>query len=109
MSAPHSPGGVNKDKLSKSAATTTPITDRKQLKLIPEAKLNAQAEEIYKQIKKKEKMSSDLKTLNEIKKIGKKMENSISEYFSRSNIPDPTSNFNWEYILIEKNKVKNAW
>ncbi len=91
------------------SCTTAPITDRKQLRLIPEAKLNAQAEEIYKQIKKKEKMSTDLKTLNEIKKIGKKMENSISEYFSRTNIPDPTSNFNWEYILIEKNKVKNAW
>jgi len=91
------------------SCTTAPITDRKQLRLIPEAKLNAQAEEIYKQIKKKEKMSTDLKTLNEIKKIGKKMENSISEYFSRSDIPDPTSNFNWEYILIEKNKVKNAW
>ena len=30
-----------------------PITDRKQLKLIPEAKLNAQAEQIYEQIKKK--------------------------------------------------------
>ena len=88
---------------------TAPITDRKQLKLIPEAKLNAQAEAIYEQIKKKEKLSKDIKTLNEIKKIGKRMENSISEYFARSNLLDPTANFNWEYILIEKNKVKNAW
>ena len=28
-------------------------------------------------------MSKDIKTLNEIKEIGKKMENSISEYFYR--------------------------
>ena len=28
---------------------TTPITDRKQLKLIPEGKLNAQAPQIYEQ------------------------------------------------------------
>ena len=29
-------------------------------------------------------MSDDIKTLNEIKDIGKKMEDSISEYFYRS-------------------------
>jgi predicted Zn-dependent protease len=37
------------------------------------------------------------------------MEDSISEYFSRSNIEDPTINFDWEYILIDNKKVKNAW
>ena len=31
---------------------TVPITDRKQLKLIPEAKLNAQAAAIYEKVKK---------------------------------------------------------
>jgi predicted Zn-dependent protease len=91
------------------SCTTAPITDRKQLKLIPEAKLNAQAEQIYEQIKKKEKISDDKKTLNEIKDIGQRMEDSITEYFSRVNKPDPTSNFNWEYILIDNKKVKNAW
>ena len=52
--------------------TSAPITDRKQLKLIPEAKLNAQAAQIYEKVKEKEKMSDDTKTLNEIKEIGKK-------------------------------------
>ena len=91
------------------SCTTAPITERKQLKLIPEGKLNAQAKAIYEQIKKKEKMSDDEKSLSQIKEIGKKMEDSISEYFSRSNIPDPTLNFDWEYILIDNEKVKNAW
>ena len=52
---------------------SAPITDRKQLKLIPESKLNAQAAAIYEKVKKKEKMSDDKKTLNEIKDIGKKL------------------------------------
>jgi hypothetical protein len=47
-------------------------------------------------------MSDDTKTLNEIKNIGKKMEDSISEYFDRENLDDPTKNFDWEYILIDK-------
>ena len=37
------------------------------------------------------------------------MENSISMYFDKSNIQDPTLGFDWEYILIDNKKVKNAW
>mgnify|MGYP006093940391 FL=1 len=61
--------------------STAPITDRRQLKIIPEANLNAQAAKIYEKVKEKEKMSDDTKSLDEIKDIGKRMENSISEYF----------------------------
>ena len=92
-----------------NSCTTTPITDRKQLKIIPESKLNAQAAAIFEKIKEKEKMSNDKKSLNLIKEIGKKMENSISEYFYQSNLDDPTKLFDWEYILIDNKKVKNAW
>ena len=92
-----------------SSCTNAPITDRKQLKIVSEAKLNAQAAAIYEKIKEKEKMSDDTKTLNEIKEIGKKMENSISEYFYRAGLEDPTLNFEWEYILIDRKKVRNAW
>ena len=91
------------------SCTTTPITQRKQLKLISEAKLNAQAARIYEEIKKKETLSDDKKTLDQIKEIGRRMEVSISKYFLQSNIQDPTINFDWEYILIDKKKVKNAW
>ena len=92
-----------------SSCTSAPITERKQLKIVSEAKLNAQAAQIYEKIKEKEKMSDDTKTLNEIKEIGKRMENSISEYFYRAGIEDPTINFEWEYILIDRKKVRNAW
>jgi predicted Zn-dependent protease len=92
-----------------NSCSTAPITDRRQLKIISESKLNAQAAQIYEKVKEKEKMSDDIKTLKEIKGIGKKMEKSISEYFNKSGIDDPTVNFDWEYILIENKKVKNAW
>ena len=92
-----------------NGCSTAPITKRRQLKIMPEAKLNAQAAQIYEKVKKKEKMSDDVKLLNEIKGIGKKMEVSISEYFNRMEVEDPTINFDWEYILIDNKKVKNAW
>ena len=92
-----------------NSCATAPITERKQLKIIPEAKLNAQAAQIYEKVKEKEKLSKDTKTLNLIKNIGKNMEDSISEYFYLSKQNDPTTNFDWEYILIENKNVRNAW
>jgi len=92
-----------------NSCSNVPITDRKQLRIIPESKLNAQAAQIYEKIKEKEKLIKDGNTINQIKEIGKKMENSISEYFFQSNLNDPTSNFKWEYILIDNKKMKNAW
>ena len=92
-----------------NACSTAPITDRRQFKIIPESKLNAQAAQIYEKIKEKEKMSNDKKSLKEIKNIGKRMEESISEYFYRTGVDDPTVNFSWEYILIDNKKIKNAW
>ena len=92
-----------------NSCATAPITERRQLKIIPESKLNAQAAAIFEKVKEREKMSDDTKSLNEIKEIGKRMENSISEYFYQAKLDDPTINFDWEYILIDNKKVRNAW
>ena len=56
-----------------NSCATAPITERRQFKIIPEAKLNAQAAQIYEKVKKKEKLISGSK-LDEIVEIGKKME-----------------------------------
>ena len=92
-----------------NSCSTAPITERRQLTIIPESKLNAKAAEIYEKVKQKEKLSDDINKLNEIKEIGKKMESSISEYFYKEKLNDPTANFDWEYILIENKAVRNAW
>ncbi len=89
--------------------TSVPITERKQLSIIPESKLNLQAAQIYEKIKKKEKLIKNSSELDEIIKIGKKIEKSINEYFYINELPDPTNNFDWEYILIDNKKIKNAW
>ena len=63
-----------------NSCSTTPITERKQLRIYPESALNSQAAAIYEKIKSKEKMSDDIKSLNQIKEIGKKIEVSISMF-----------------------------
>ena len=91
-----------------NSCSTAPITERRQFKIIPEAKLNAQAAQVYEQVKEKEKLITGSK-LDEIKDIGNRMENSISEYFYLNKLDDPTINFDWEYILIDNKKMRNAW
>jgi predicted Zn-dependent protease len=92
-----------------NSCTTAPITDRKQLRLLPESTINRQAAQLYENVKKKTKLSKDKKQLDEIKNIGGKIENAVSAYFDSQNKKDPTNNFQWEYILIDNDKIKNAW
>ena len=49
-----------------SSCTTVPITERRQLKIIPESTLNRQAAQIYEKVKKKEKLSDNLNQLEDI-------------------------------------------
>ena len=90
---------------------TVPITDRKQLTLYPESVINRQAATAYNKLKnsKKIKLINKGKDLNNIIDIGEKISNAVSAFFNKQNKNDPTSGFDWEYILIDDKKVKNAW
>tara|TARA_B100000686_G_C16744131_1_gene948406 strand:+ start:1122 stop:1964 length:843 start_codon:yes stop_codon:yes gene_type:complete len=92
-----------------TSCTTAPITERKQLKLLPESSINRQAAQLYERVKAKTKLSDDKKQLEEIKEIGSKIENAVSSYFDSIDQKDPTYNFQWEYILVDNDKIKNAW
>ena len=92
-----------------SSCTTAPITERRQLKLLPESTINRQAAQLYERVKSKTKLSDDKKQLVLIKEVGSRIEEAVSSYFNSVNLPDPTYNFQWEYILVDNEKIKNAW
>ena len=91
------------------SCSTVPITDRKQLTIFPEGRINAQAAAVYENFRSKTKLITKGKVLDEIIEIGKKTENAVSAYFDSQNVPDPTKNFQWDYILVDNDKIKNAW
>ena len=55
------------------SCATVPITERKQLTILPESYINRQAAQIYQNVKKKTKLSDDKVQLSKIRKIGKKI------------------------------------
>ena len=91
------------------SCATVPITERRQLSIFSENYINGQASRLYENVKRKVKLSDDKKTLSEIKEIGKRIEEAVRTYFDSTNQNDPTINFQWEYILVDNKKIKNAW
>jgi len=95
--------------LALSSCTTVPITERRQLSIIPEARINQQAATAYEKFKSKTKLITSGKQLREIIDIGKKIENSVTAFFDQQGKEDPTKNFGWDYILVDNDKMINAW
>ena len=91
------------------SCATVPITERKQLSIIPEATINRQAAAAYEKFRSKAKLISSGKELSDVKKIGRKIELAVSAFFTNKGKADPTRNFTWEYILVKNDKVVNAW
>ena len=91
------------------SCSTVPITERRQLSIIPEATINKQASAAYENFRSKAKLITSGSKLRTIKNIGKRIENSVTAFFQSKNEEDPTKNFEWDYILVDNDKVKNAW
>ena len=91
------------------SCSKVPITDRRQLTIFPETTINRQAAQAYEKFKEKAKLIPDGKDIKLIKEIGTRIERSVSTFFKKQNKKDPTEYFDWEYVLVDNDKVKNAW
>jgi len=91
------------------SCSTVPITKRRQLSIYPEASINRSAAKAYESFKLKNKLITKGKQLSTIKEIGKRIEFAVSNFFLKKDGKDPTSHFEWDYILVDNDKVKNAW
>ena len=91
------------------SCSTVPITDRRQLTIIPESKINNQAAGAYEQFRTKAKLIKEGSQLKEVTDIGKRIEVAVSAFFLNKGEEDPTRNFGWDYILVDNDKIVNAW
>ena len=91
------------------SCSTVPITDRKQLTIIPESKINSQAAAAYEQFRMKAKLIKEGSQLKEVIEIGKRIEAAVSAFFIAKGEEDPTKHFGWDYVLVDNDKVVNAW
>ena len=88
---------------------TVPVSERKQLILLPDSYINKQSAKAYQQfLSKANVVSKSNKQNKELQNIARNIEKAIHQYFILENKPDPTKKYNWEINLVREDQV-NAW
>lgn len=89
------------------ACSNVPISNRKQISLIPNSTLIVESEKGYSDVLQKSKILSDNRA-KEIKEVGSKMQKAVEDYMKANNKSSLIKDFKWEFNLIEEDIV-NAW
>ncbi len=91
-----------------SACTKVPISDRKQMNLMPESSLISMSNQEYKAFLNTNKVVQNTADAEMVKKVGKKIAESATLYLKKHNGSKRVAGFNWEFNLVN-NAEKNAW
>ena len=90
------------------ACSLVPLTGRRQLSLVSDAEMLSMSSGQYDQFKKENEMSSDSGETNDVKRVGRNIQNAVTSYFARNKMSQELNGFAWEFNLVE-NKEANAW
>ncbi len=90
------------------ACVKVPITNRKQMKLLPESMLQNMSLTEYKKVITAGPLSKNTTDVNRIKNIGSNVSVAIATYLKSHNGQSRLDGVNWEFNLIESN-LENAW
>lgn len=90
------------------ACSTVPITQRKQMKLIPNSTMFATSFQQYDEFLKENKKSTNQAQTQLVKNVGVKIQKAVEKYFADKGMSSALKGYNWEFNLVEDKQV-NAW
>jgi predicted Zn-dependent protease len=90
------------------SCSLVPLTGRRQLSLVSDADMLSTSFVQYDQFLKENKMSTNTAQTNEVKQVGRRIQNAVTTYFARNKMSQDLNGFAWEFNLIES-KEANAW
>ncbi|MBW1902655.1 MAG: M48 family metallopeptidase [Deltaproteobacteria bacterium] len=90
------------------SCSTVPLTGRRQLNFIPDSTMLSMSFQEYDEFLKTNKLSKDKKQIQMVKRVGKKIQTAVEQYFSQENLSHELENYDWEFNLVESPEV-NAW
>ncbi|HXR83307.1 MAG TPA: M48 family metallopeptidase [Hanamia sp.] len=93
-----------------TACTTNKITGRSQLSLVPESTLQQEAVTQYQSFLSQNKVvsSSANKDAEMVKRVGTRIANAITKYYTEKGMADQLAGYKWEFNLVQSPEV-NAW
>jgi len=90
------------------SCSTVPLTNRKQLSLIPHGELLSMSFAQYDAFLDSVPVSHDEQDVDMVKRVGNNIANAVQQYLTEHNRADILDGFNWEFNLVEDNQA-NAW
>ncbi len=92
------------------ACSTNAVTGRKQLALFPESTLQQEALSQYQSFLSQSKVvaSSNNKDAEMVKRVGSRIAQAITSYYSQKGLSKELEGYKWEFNLVD-NKEVNAW
>ena len=90
------------------SCSTVPITGRKQFSILPSSAMLSMSLQQYDEFLKTNKISRNQEQTQMVKKVGRKIQMAVEQYFTDNNMSHELKDYKWEFNLIES-KEKNAW
>jgi predicted Zn-dependent protease len=91
------------------ACAQVPITQRESLRLVPESELMSMSFKEYQEVLGKSKLSTDPNKVQAVRKVGNRIAKAAEAFLVDLGRGNQVRNYQWEFNLIEDDKVVNAW
>ncbi|HEY8387078.1 MAG TPA: M48 family metallopeptidase [Parasegetibacter sp.] len=93
-----------------AGCTVNPITGRNQLSLVSEAELQGMAKQEYAQFLSSNKVvsPSTSKDAEMVRRVGQRIANAVTQYYTQQGLAHELEGFAWEYNLVQADEA-NAW
>lgn len=91
------------------ACAEVPLTERKGLHLVPQSQMLTLSLQQYDKVLKEAKLSKDQKKVDMVQRVGKRIAGSAEVFLRDSGLEHTIENYQWEFNLIEDDKMVNAW
>jgi predicted Zn-dependent protease len=86
-----------------------PLTGRKSLQILPNSQLMSMSLQEYSNVLKKSKLSHDPAKVEMVKRVGAAIARSAEAFLLDTGREDQIKEYQWEFNLIEDDKMVNAW
>ena len=91
------------------SCTEVAMSERKQFNIMSDDFLYSKTFPAYNNFKSQSKLITGTSEYNQIVETGFNIRDAINAYYDGNGEKNPTSNFQWEFVLVDDDQTKNAW